>query len=179
MGKLLLLSSLLLSLAAQECGSKKQTSSSSPTQEKGEQRDLYIRIQRTGCYGRCPIDKVELLPEGIVRYEGERFVPRLGVYTRQLSQAELARAEQLLQKGNFAQYEEVYDNPGISDLPSLILTYRLAGQERSITCRTGCPPALPESIERLRVFLAEEGNFRMEKGPEPEEETTSDPTEND
>lgn len=179
MGKLLFFGSLFLSLAAQECGSKKQAASGTPAQEKPAEKDLYIRIQRTSCYGRCPIDKVELLPGGLVRYEGERFVPRLGVYTRQLTPAELARAEQLLREGNFAQYKEVYDNPGISDLPSLILTYRLEGQERSITCRTGCPPQLPESIERLRVFLAEEGNFRMEKGPEPEEETTSDPTEND
>lgn len=179
MGKGLLLGVVLLSLLARECGSKSQNQPTSSPQEKSADRNLYIRIQRTGCYGRCPIDKVELLPEGTVRYEGERFVPRLGVYTRQLSQAELARAEQLLREGNFAQYEEVYDNPGISDLPSIILTYRIDGQERSITCRTGCPPSLPESIERLRVFLAEEGGFRMEKGPEPEEETIHDPGEND
>lgn len=171
--KLLYAAGLLLTLSVKECSSKKAkqtaaSSSASPSQ-------IYIRIQRTGCYGRCPIDKVELLPDGTVRYEGERFVPRLGVYTRQLSPDELKRAEQLLKEGQFDQYETVYDNPGISDLPSLILTYRLEGREKSITCRTGCPPELPKQIEKLRSFLAEEGSFRMERGPDTEEETYKDP----
>lgn len=100
---------------------------------------------------------------------GERFVPRLGIYTRQLTPDEMKKLEQMLREGAFEKYDTLYDNPGISDLPSLVLMYRLDGESRRITCRTACPPELPGKIERIRAFLSDEGNFQMEKGPETEE----------
>lgn len=161
---------LLGSLSLRECGSQKATSS----KETPSPASLYLRIERTPCYGRCPIDKVELFPGGKVRYEGQRFVPRLGVYTRQLSPQEQVEVEKALREAHFEAYADLYDNPGISDLPSLILEYHLDGQKKRITCRTGCPPELPEKIEKLRTLLAEKGSFQMEKGPEQEEKSASD-----
>jgi len=143
--------------------------SEAPAAKSETKKDLYVRIQRTPCYGRCPIDQVEAFGDGTVRYTGERFVPRLGVYQRRLTPAELDKLDQLLRKSDFEKYDTLYDNPGISDLPSVVIAYRWNGQAKSITCRTGCPPDLPEKVERIRAFLAEEGNFQMEKGPENEE----------
>jgi len=149
--------------------SQKAASAASPTSGEPEKKDLYVRIDRTPCYGRCPIDRVEAFGDGRVRYVGERFVPRLGTYTRRLTAEELSNLEKILRESAFEKYDTLYDNPGISDLPSLVLTYRLDGRERRITCRTGCPPDLPGKIERIRAFLADEGTFQMEKGPETEE----------
>ncbi|MCS7188289.1 MAG: DUF6438 domain-containing protein [Bacteroidia bacterium] len=162
MKSIVLLLSALMSSIAQQCtfGSKQRKST-----QGNLPKDLYIQIQRTACYGRCPVDKVELLSDGTVKYEGIRFVSRLGIYTRKLSQEEQKQVEKLLKELAFERYEEVYDNPGISDLPSLILVYRLEGKEKKITCRVGCPPELPDKIEQLRAFLADQGNFKMEKGP--------------
>ncbi|MCX7605818.1 MAG: DUF6438 domain-containing protein [Bacteroidia bacterium] len=159
------------SVAFRQCETKSKKAQSQT--HTSSETALYIKVARTPCFGRCPIDVVELLPDGTVRYEGERFVSRLGVYTRRLSAAERKEAERILRESSFHQYAEVYDNPGITDLPSLILVYRLEGSEKKITCRTGCPPDLPEKIERLRAFLADQGDFQMVKGPQ--EETLSDP----
>lgn len=161
---------LLSSLSLRECSGQKAASS----KEAPRPANLYLRIERTPCYGRCPTDKVELFPDGKVRYEGQRFVPRLGVYTRQLSPQEQAEVEKTLREAHFEAYADLYDNPGISDLPSLILAYRLDGQEKQITCRTGCPPELPEKIEKLRELLVEKGSFQMEKGPDQEEKHEGD-----
>ncbi len=166
---------LLLSSIVTECGGSKKSAASEKASVMSP--DLYVRIERTPCYGRCPIDVVEAFADGKVRYEGKRFVPRLGIYQRQLSSKELDTLRRLLVEAKFGQYADVYDNPGITDLPSLELKYRLDGQEKSITCRTGCPPELPDKIERLRTFLADQGSFQMEKGPE--EETISDPSSDD
>ncbi|MCS6896224.1 MAG: DUF6438 domain-containing protein [Bacteroidia bacterium] len=138
----------------------------SANQKKGSSDTLYISIARTGCYGRCPIDKVELLPDGTVRYEGQRFVSRVGVYIRHLTDKEIVKARQLLLEGRFDTYQEVYDNPHVSDLPSLILTYQADKKSKRIVCRMQCPPELPDKIEKLRTFLAEEGDFQMIQGPD-------------
>jgi hypothetical protein len=173
MTKAIWLSAFLLSLSLRECGKKAPSPATPSSPSQKPQTDLYIRIERTPCYGRCPIDKVELFPNGQIRYEGQRFVPRLGVYNRTASAKELSEIEKALQEAKFEQYAELYDNPGISDLPSLVIEYRLQGKTRKITCRTGCPPELPDKIERLRTLLAEQGDFQMEKGPE-EESSTQD-----
>lgn len=162
---------LMLSTIVAKCGGSKKAAAS---QTATPPQELYVRIERTPCYGRCPTDVVEAFADGKVRYEGKRFVPRLGIYRRQLSDKELQRLRSLLTEAKFDQYADTYDNPGITDIPSLELKYRLGEQEKAITCRVGCPPELPEKIERLRAFLAEEGHFEMEKGPE--EETLSDPS---
>ncbi len=153
-----------------DCGRNKgKASSGSSSSASAKMKDLYVQIRRTPCYGRCPIDRVEAFGDGRVRYTGERFVPRLGIYTRRLTEVELNKLETLLREGAFEKYDTLYDNPGISDLPSLIFTYRMEGREKRITCRAGCPSDLPGKVERIRAFLAEEGDFQMEKGPETEE----------
>lgn len=151
-----------------QCGESKKSSGSSHEAQKASSDTLYIAVTRTGCYGRCPIDKVELLPGGIVRYRGDRFVPRVGTYERRLSEKELSEVRQLLMDAHFEQYQELYDNPYITDLPSIIISYQLGSQKKQITCRTECPPELPEKVERIRTYLAESGDFQMIRGPEPE-----------
>jgi hypothetical protein len=160
----------LLAIVVTDCDRGQAAASpAAPSSETARKRDLYVQIARTPCYGRCPIDKVEAYGDGKVRYTGERFVPRLGTYTRQLTPDEMKKLEQMLRESAFEKYDTLYDNPGISDLPSLVLMYQLDGKSQRITCRTGCPPDLPGKIERIRAFLADEGNFQMEKGPETEE----------
>ncbi|MEN3040949.1 MAG: DUF6438 domain-containing protein [Bacteroidia bacterium] len=161
--KLLFGSSLLmLLLSIHQCSEGKGAN----TSKKGSSDTLYIAINRTGCYGRCPIDKVELLPDGTVKYEGQRFVSRMGIYVRRLSDKEIEKVRRMLIEGKFDVYQEVYDNPHITDLPSLILTYQMGSRKKRILCRMDCPPELPEKIETLRAFLADEGNFQMIQGPE-------------
>ncbi|MCS7296665.1 MAG: DUF6438 domain-containing protein [Bacteroidia bacterium] len=134
---------------------------------------IEIFIARTACYGRCPIDEVELTADGTVRYYGKRFVPRLGRYTRQLSEKELEEIRHLLIQSQFESYQEEYDNPYVTDLPSLILQYRIGSTSKRILCRMGCPPELPQKIEKLRSLLAEQGNFQMVEGS-PSENGKSD-----
>ncbi|MCX8111896.1 MAG: DUF6438 domain-containing protein [Bacteroidia bacterium] len=148
-------------LHVHQCGGRSQ-----PTPKGSATDTLYISVARTGCYGRCPIDKVELLPDGTVRYYGERFVDRVGVYTRRISDKERSELYQLLREGRFEAYKDVYDNPYITDLPSLILHYKMGGQEKKITCRAQCPPDLPDKVEKIRAYLAEQGDFQMIEGPQ-------------
>ncbi|MCS6790729.1 MAG: DUF6438 domain-containing protein [Bacteroidia bacterium] len=129
---------------------------------------LYLKISRTGCYGRCPIDAVELLPGGKVRYHGIRFVARMGIYERKLSPDEQKEVLSLFQQADFGKYQELYDELGATDLPAVVVEYRHKGFSKRIVCRTGCPDELPKNIEQLRGLLAEKGNFQKIAGSEEE-----------
>ena len=39
-----------------------------------------IRLERTPCFGGCPVDEVILRPDGTATYVGKRFVDRIGRY---------------------------------------------------------------------------------------------------
>lgn len=46
---------------------------------------LAFSIEVTGCYGPCPIYKLELFASGAIIYEGEKEVDRIGQYKSKLS----------------------------------------------------------------------------------------------
>lgn len=131
---------------------------------------LYLKVSRTGCFGRCPIDEVELLPDGKVRYHGIRFVPRMGLYERKLTPDEQKQVLSLFQQADFGKYREQYDDIGATDLPAVILEYRYKGLTKRILCRSGCPEELPKNIEQLRSLLAEKGSFQKIGGSEEEKQ---------
>jgi len=43
-----------------------------------------IVLERTPCFGSCPVYKVTLKPDGTILYQGIRFVPRIGKFTAQI-----------------------------------------------------------------------------------------------
>ena len=68
-------------------------------QEPDVPPDASIRLQRTSCYGPCPIYTVTIDARGTVTYEGERFVRVVGRQTAQIGTSTvatlLARAERI------------------------------------------------------------------------------------
>jgi hypothetical protein len=46
---------------------------------------VVIELERRGCYGFCPIYSVQILGDGRVRYEGQRFVQVRGVQSARLN----------------------------------------------------------------------------------------------
>ena len=40
-----------------------------------------ITLERTGCFGNCPIYKVDITEDGNVFYMGERFVEEEGIHS--------------------------------------------------------------------------------------------------
>jgi hypothetical protein len=78
---------------------------------------LLATLQRTGCYGTCPTYLVTVDADGLVEWEGKKFVQSKGRRTAQLSPADLAALKQAFAdakyttlSGNFACYE-MTDNP--------------------------------------------------------------------
>jgi hypothetical protein len=47
-----------------------------------------ITLERTPCYGSCPIDKMVFRSDGTAEYTGTRFVKRTGRYTGRIARGE-------------------------------------------------------------------------------------------
>ena len=68
---------LLFILVLFSCGSSKKNTE---TKVKEIKKELVISLERTPCYGTCPIYKMEIFSDGSAFYHGERFVDRIGDY---------------------------------------------------------------------------------------------------
>jgi len=67
----------------------------------------YIYLERTGCYGTCPIYIIKIFNNGAVKYFGSGFVEKLGKHTWTLSQNKIDKLENLLNEFNYKSF--LYD----------------------------------------------------------------------
>lgn len=90
--------------------------------EHASRRIQSITMERTPCFGSCPVYKVTLKPDGTLTYVGTRFVSKIGTYSAKFWGAELQDLlAPLLDKLNVWTMKSRY-SAGATDMPSQIVT---------------------------------------------------------
>src|SRR5882724_1752479 len=97
-------------------------------QEPDPPTDALVRLQRTSCFGPCPVYTVTLDARGTVTYEGERFVRVVGRRTAQVERI------------HFFQMRDAYrviENPdgtvsSVSDMPTKTVTVTANNRTKSV-----------------------------------------------
>lgn len=64
----------------------------------------YIRVERTMCYGNCPVYNVVVDKEGNVKYQGEMFVYKSGEYQWKISNKKVKQLRDLIENFGFESY---------------------------------------------------------------------------
>ena len=105
--------------------------------------ELIISLQRTACFGTCPIYKIEIYTDGSGTYTGTRFVENIGLTEFNLSEADLNLILSQAEAIGFANMEEEYSEP-ISDLPTTFIQIK----GKRIRDYTGAPKKL-KNLEKL------------------------------
>jgi hypothetical protein len=119
---------------------------------------LVVRIQRTACFGRCPIYTASIYRGGYVDYIGEKWVQREGHFESKISQEKIDRLIEEANKIEFENLDNVYDNLNVTDLPSTIITVRLENGPKIVVNRYQGPEVL-RGFEQLLDQTIEELTF--------------------
>ena len=82
-----------------------------------------IRLERTPCFGTCPVDEVVLRPDGTATYIGHQYVKRVGQYRGTFPREDFDRLAELLETKGFFNLKDRY-SMRITDHPSLITQHR-------------------------------------------------------
>jgi len=91
------------------------------------------RLERTPCFGWCPVYRVTVFRDGVVEYEGERFVKTQGRATGHINPSQLAELEQLFHVHHYLHLKDSYEDYGITDMPSANSSYvPVGGKLKSI-----------------------------------------------
>ena len=109
-----------------------QTSSSPDADQITE-----VTLERTGCFGTCPIYKVTLKRDGTLIYEGKRFVQMMGTYKGRAY--DFGRLARFILSEDYFNLKDDYSAP-VTDLPSTITSVVRGGQRKTIRDYGGVAP---------------------------------------
>lgn len=129
-----------------------------PAKTDAKAATVVASIERTACYGSCPIYRATFYSDGRVRYVGKRFVPNVGTYELQISPDDVKSiGAKAVEMGYFG-LNDKYDSP-VTDFPSCVTTVNDGGQSKTVFDRVDGPKAL-KSFEKHLDSLLEGREFK-------------------
>jgi hypothetical protein len=132
---------------------------------QGSLSSARIRLERTACFGTCPIYTVEIRGDGTVIWNGARFVKAVGVRRYRISVAKVRQLVEQLRRANFYSALESYVDRGITDMPSATITVTYGGVTKSVHDYAGTRVGMPQAIKDLEAAIDEAAGTKALIGP--------------
>lgn len=133
-----------------------------------ETNSFRIKMERTACFGTCPIYSFSFSDKPYMDYNGIRFVEVLGEARSEVTPTDVAAIKKRLEQIDWEQLAENYPCTE-SDLPSVILTIQTKNFKKKI--EVACNG--PQNLNELILWLDDLHKFYMpaqvEAPPMPEE----------
>jgi hypothetical protein len=103
-----------------------------------------ITLERTACFGSCPVYTMSVSSSGEVQYEGRAHVRKVGAATGRVPRERVDSLLSELDRGGYFTFAERYTSPEpacgryVTDSPSVITSVTLRGRTKRITHDYGC-----------------------------------------
>jgi len=105
-----------------------------------------MTLERTACFGFCPIYKLTVYGNGKVVYEGKRFVKVTGTRTTTISQTAARKLIADFQKLNYFKLQDSYTG-GHTDAPSAITSLTIGKKQKTVNHYLASPNAPTQLTE--------------------------------
>ena len=115
-----------------------------PERNKPAPRVQVITLERTVCFGTCPAYKLTIFSDGVVQYEGKRYVKKVGLAYGRISRAKLNALVLEFQNIYYFNLPEAFTPgskqcpQGATDMPTAITSLTWQGKSKTITHYHGC-----------------------------------------
>ncbi len=138
---------VLLSCKQSETTTTNTTASKTIQSNTPVKEALFLTMERTPCFGKCPYYKITIMNTGKVTYDGIRFADKMGKHTKKLSTEQLSQIQNKIDAISLFEMETKYDS-NITDIPAVALLVVYKGRKKKIYDRYGGPKELRE-FEKL------------------------------
>ncbi len=108
-----------------------------------------FELQKTPCYGTCPVYTLRLAKDGRASLEAEKFIEKEGLYRAKFAKNEVKTLIEEFEAANFKDFEDKYTSE-MSDKPTTYVTFR----DKRIMNYDNAPQALKE-LEKLLTDLVD------------------------
>lgn len=124
----------------------------SPTPKPTDFKDLLITLERTPCFGRCPVYFVSVDENGKVEYEGKNFVGTMGKQTAEVSQEKVRELVAEFMRIKYFELNDEYTQP-ITDLPTTYTSITIDGRTKKVKNYAGAPAELVALEKKIDEVL--------------------------
>jgi Domain of unknown function (DUF6438) len=84
-------------------------------------------LERTACFGWCPVYKLTIFRDGVVEYDGDDYVKTRGHAVGHLPPETLDALDRLFLSNHYLDLAPAYEDYDVTDLPSTNTSYTPAG----------------------------------------------------
>ena len=125
-----------------------------------------VTMQRSGCYGPCPVYTVEISYNGQVTFKGEKFVVSAGEHLGSTPAADLVRLDQAIADIGFFSLREQYQSgedgctTWTTDNATVSILVSTGSRQHRVTYYYGCEIDSGPSIARLSQTIDEVAHAR-------------------
>jgi len=107
-----------------------------------------ISLERTPCFGSCPVYRVTLHRSGRAEFEAKAFLPKIGAFTGQVDLPTFARLCYALDNSRFNNFQEKY-RANLTDDTACIITVSTGKSRKTVTDYGAIGPIQLWTIEEL------------------------------
>lgn len=123
---------------------------------------LFLTMERTPCFGKCPTYKIMIFNTGNVVFEGFSNTKYIGKYGKQLTKKQLKEIQNMMDEINIMEMENVYDSE-VTDLPSTILFIVSNNTKKKILDRVNGPAELKQFEKLIDHFVVNDELKQLSK----------------
>ena len=125
-----------------------------------------IGIERTGCFGFCPIYTFIVKSDGTFRYMGRKFVEREGAYSGTVSLWHFHRLARFVRDSGYMELEDRY-SVWVTDSPTTLTMVVMNGKRKTVSNYANGGPTKLWAIEQLTDDLMAKAHWaRSPKTPD-------------
>ena len=126
----------------------------SDLEELSTEKTKIITLEKTACFGTCPIFSINIFNNGDVLYYGKKFVKKLGNLNLKLNQKEINQILNKAKEINFNNLKSEYTE-NISDLPTTFISIN----KKTIKDYYGAPKELKDLEKLIESIVLEKMNI--------------------
>ncbi|MFN8698786.1 MAG: DUF6438 domain-containing protein [Flavobacteriales bacterium] len=126
---------------------------------------LLVSYSRTPCFGMCPVFDCMIFKSGYAIYRGRNFVNYIGFYYTQMDKTALQHIPEIAERIGYFNLEDVYDNPNVTDLPSVTTVMVGPKGRKTVMKRYGGPKQLEELYQELDILIQQAIWKPLDKAP--------------
>ena len=134
-----------------------------------------ITLERTACFGTCPVYSIKILEDGTVIYEGDRSVTTTGQQIGEIAPDIVVLMTAAFEDAGYFGWNEAYETQTVSDLPTVITSVKSANGTHRIARYIGDSTA-PLALSFLEQWIDEMTNSALWTGIQPDSSTISNGT---
>lgn len=145
---IIFIASALIASCANKKNVTETSASETPKTELAITSEDFISLNRSGCYGTCPIYQFKVFGNGNVVYYGRQFVDKLGIFNGKLSEADTKQFFEVANSINIFSFPDQYPIDNV-DFPQFVFEYQRGENIKTIRGNTNTD----ESLIKLTLYL--------------------------